>query len=287
MPVGERAPLVLAVSRPGRRGSSLDGGAPGWRREVAPALRAALMMAAGDLAMAQGEFARAAELLEASMALARGSASGRPSPTRSAGAAPRRSMKANLTTAKSSCSRLWRCPRANAPFWHALGLTILAAIARSRGDHARPRRCSRNRTLSAKLNISRGHRTSSLMGEIATDLGRTAPRRWAAWVYGKPGQSANGATSLAPSTSLARAVARAAIRNGEPTFGMADAVLETTDGNLPVTALPSFAPARDAVRGAGRAGVRDGVGGGTRSATHGSAGRGRAQGGLGVPAGKG
>ena len=39
--------------------------------EVAPALRAALLMAAGDLAMAQGEFARAAELLEASIALAR------------------------------------------------------------------------------------------------------------------------------------------------------------------------------------------------------------------------
>ena len=39
--------------------------------EVAPALRAALLMGAGDLAMTQGEFARAAELLEASIALAR------------------------------------------------------------------------------------------------------------------------------------------------------------------------------------------------------------------------
>jgi hypothetical protein len=39
--------------------------------KVEPALRAALLMGAGDLAMTQGEFARAAELLDASIVLAR------------------------------------------------------------------------------------------------------------------------------------------------------------------------------------------------------------------------
>ena len=136
MPVGERAPLVLAISRPGRRGSSLDGGAPGWR-EVAPALRAALMMAAGDLAMARascaggraarGEHGLARELGEwSTLAHALG--------WRGATAV----YEGQFDHGEEFVLQAVGVARAaNAPFWHALGLTILAAIARGRGDHAR------------------------------------------------------------------------------------------------------------------------------------------------------
>ena len=79
--------------------------------EVAPALRAALLMGAGDLAMTQGEFARAAELLEASIALARELGElADPRPRARSCAAPRRSMKASSTSARSSWSRRWTLP---------------------------------------------------------------------------------------------------------------------------------------------------------------------------------
>ena len=163
-----------------------------------------------------------------------------------------------------------------------MGLTILAAIARGRGDHARAAAL-----LAESDSVCQAEQIAwptalnlSLMGEIATDLGeldraealgREGLRQ--AWAIGERRYFAG---ALA---ALARAVAaRGDPEWGARLYGMADAVLEATDGNLPVTALPSFAPARDAVRGgAGRGGVRGGVGRGTRSATHGSVGRGRAR----------
>jgi DNA-binding CsgD family transcriptional regulator len=90
------------------------------------------------------------------------------------------------------------------------------------------------------------------MAEIATDLGeldraealgRAGLRQ--AWIIGERRYFAGALTSLA----------RAVAARGDPEwgahlYGMVDAVLEATDGNLPVTALPSFDSARDAVRAA-------------------------------------
>jgi predicted ATPase/DNA-binding CsgD family transcriptional regulator len=223
--------------------------------EVAPALRAALMMAAGDLAMAQGEFARAAELLEASMALARElgewSTLAHALGWRGATAV----YEGQFDHGEEFVLQAVGVARgANAPFWHALGLTILAAIARSRGDHARAAAL-----LAESDSVCQAEHIAwptalnlSLMGELATDLGeldraealgRVGLRQ--AWAIGERRYFAGALTSLA----------RAVAARGDPEwgahlYGMADAVLETTDGNLPVTALPSFAPARDAVRAA-------------------------------------
>ena len=88
-------------------------------------------------------------------------------------------------------------------------------------------------------------------------------------------------------------LARAVAARGDPEwgarlYGAVDAVLEATGANLPMTALPSFEPARAAVRAAlGEAAIRGGAGRRPRAAAPGGLGRGRARGGLGVPAGRG
>ncbi len=223
--------------------------------EVAPALRAALLMGAGDLAMTQGEFARAAELLEASIALARELGDW---PTlahalffRGATAV----YEGQFDLGEEFVDQAVDVARAmGAPFWHALGLTILAAIARGRGEHARAA------ALLAESNaVCQAERIAwptalnlSLMGEIATDLGeldraealgREGLRR--AWAIGERRYFAG---ALA---GLARAVAaRGDPEWGARLYGAVDAVLEATGANLPVTALPSFEPARAAVRAA-------------------------------------
>ena len=102
---------------------------------TAPALRAALLMGAGDLAMAQGEFVRAAELLEAGMALARelGERSILADALGWRGATA--VYEGQLDLAEEFEKQAVAVARATgAPPWHALGLTILAAIARARDD---------------------------------------------------------------------------------------------------------------------------------------------------------
>jgi non-specific serine/threonine protein kinase len=220
--------------------------------EVAPALRAALMMAAGDLAMAQGEFVRAAELLEASIALARELGEW---PTLAhalgwRGATAVYEGQFDLGE-KFVLEAVGVARAADAPFWHPLGLTILAAIARSRGEHTRAAALleESNAVCQAEQIAWPTALNPSLMGEIATDLGeldraetlgRAGLRQ--AWAIGERRYFAG---ALA---ALARAVAaRGDLEWGARLYGTVDAVLEATDGNLPMTALPSFEPARAAV----------------------------------------
>jgi non-specific serine/threonine protein kinase len=221
--------------------------------EVTPALRSALMMAAGDLAMAQGEFVRAAELLEASIALARELGEW---PTlahalgwRSATAA----YEGQFDLGEEFVLQAVGVARtADVPFWRALGLTILAAIARGRGEHSRAAAllAESNALCQAEQIAWPTALNSSLMAEIATDLGelhraeelgRAGLRQ--AWVIGERRYFAGALTSLA----------RAVAARGDPEwgahlYGMVDTVLEATGGNLPITALPSFEPTRDALR---------------------------------------
>jgi non-specific serine/threonine protein kinase len=223
--------------------------------EVEPTLRAALMMAAGDLAMAQGEFARAAELLEASITLARELGEW-PTLAHALGWRGATAVyEAQFDLGEEFVGQAVDIARvADAPFWHALGLTILAAIARGRGEHTRAAAllAESDSVCQAEQIAWPTALNSSLMAEIATDLGeldraealgRAGLRQ--AWIIGER-RYFGGAL-----TSLARAVAaRGDPEWGARLYGMVDAVLEGTGGNLPVTALPSFEPARDAVRAA-------------------------------------
>jgi predicted ATPase/transcriptional regulator with XRE-family HTH domain len=223
--------------------------------EVAPALRAALLMGAGHLAMTQGEFARAAELHEASIALAR-------------------ELGDQPTLAHAL---LWRGATAvyegqfdlgqeimdqvinvaslmGAPFWHAWALTILATIARGRGEHAHA-----SALLAESNAICQAERIAwptalnfSLMSEIATDLGELdraeALGREGVRLAWEVGERRYFAGALA---GLARAVAaRGDSEWGARLYGAVDAVLEATGANFPVMALLSFEPARAAVHAA-------------------------------------
>ncbi len=108
--------------------------------EIAPpALRAVFLMRAGDLAMIQGDFARAVELQEASLALAHelgdrqilAEALGWRSIT--ATNMGRFDLAEQLLERAVSLAR-----EAGAPFWHAYGLAVLGVhAARVRGDYAR------------------------------------------------------------------------------------------------------------------------------------------------------
>jgi DNA-binding CsgD family transcriptional regulator len=223
--------------------------------KVEPALRAALLMGAGDLAMTQGEFAQAAELLDASMSLAR-ELEDWPSLAhallwRGATAV----YDGQLDAGEEFVAEAVAVARAAAaPFWHALGLTILAAIARRRGEHTRAAAlltesdavCQAERVAwPTALNLS-------LMGEIATDLreldraealGREGLRR--AWAIGERRYFAGALAGLARTVSV-----RGNPEWGARLYGAVDAVLDATGANLPLTALPSFEPARAAVRAA-------------------------------------
>ncbi|MDF3053873.1 MAG: LuxR family transcriptional regulator, partial [Geminicoccaceae bacterium] len=194
--------------------------------EVVPALRAALLMGAGDLAMTRGEFARAAELLDASIVLARELSDW---PTlahalffRGATAA----YEGQFDLGEEFVDQAVGVAGAmGAPFWHAWGLSVLAAIARGRGDHARATALlAESNTLCEAERIAWPTALNfSLMSQIATDLGE-----------------------------FERAEARAVAARGDPEwaarlYGAVDAVLEIT-GALPVMALPSFEPVRAAVR---------------------------------------
>jgi predicted ATPase/DNA-binding CsgD family transcriptional regulator len=223
--------------------------------EVAPTLRAALMMAAGDLAMAQGEFARAAELLEASMTLSRELGEWRVLAHALGWRGATAVYEGQFDLGEEFELQAVDVARAaEVPFWHALGLTILAAIARGRGEHTRAAAllAESDAICQAEHVAWPTALNSSLMAEIATDLGdidraeelgRAGLRQ--AWAIGERRYFAGALTSLA----------RAVAARGDPAwgahlYGMVDVVLEATDGNLPITALPSFGPARDAVRAA-------------------------------------
>jgi non-specific serine/threonine protein kinase len=221
--------------------------------EVVPALRAALLMGAGDLAMTRGEFARAAELLDASIVLARELSDW---PTlahalffRGATAA----YEGQFDLGEEFVDQAVGVAGAmGAPFWHAWGLSVLAAIARGRGDHARATAllAESNALCEAERIAWPTALNFSLMSQIATDLGeferaealgREALRR--AWAIGERRYFAGALAGLA----------RAVAARGDPEwaarlYGAVDAVLEITGANLPVMALPSFEPARAAVR---------------------------------------
>jgi non-specific serine/threonine protein kinase len=223
--------------------------------EVAPALRGSLLMGAGDLAMTQGEFPRAAELLEASIALAREVGDW---PTlahalffRGATAV----YEGQLDLGEEFVNQAIGVAGAmGAPFWHAWGLTVLAAIARGRSEHARAAAllAESSAICQAECIAWPTALNFSLMAEIAADLGeldraealgREALRR--AWAIGERRYFAG---ALA---ALARAVAaRGDLEWGARLYGAVDAVLEVTGTNLPAMALPSFEPARAAVHAA-------------------------------------
>jgi predicted ATPase/DNA-binding CsgD family transcriptional regulator len=103
--------------------------------EAPPALRAALLARAGDLAMIQGEFARAVGLQEASVALARELGDGRVLADAlgwrgvTAINEGRHDLGEQLVEQAGSLAR-----EADVPFWHAFGLAVLAAIAAHRRD---------------------------------------------------------------------------------------------------------------------------------------------------------
>jgi non-specific serine/threonine protein kinase len=138
------------------------------------------------------------------------------------------------------------------PFWRALGLTILAAIARGRGELTRAEALLADSTAICQaeqiawptaLNLS-------VMCEIATDLddvdraealGRAALRQ--AWAVGERRYFAGALTALA------RAVAaRGNLEWAARLYGTVDMVLEATGANLPITAVMGFESARAAVR---------------------------------------
>ncbi len=106
--------------------------------DVSPALRAALMTRAGDLAMVQGEFTRAWELLDASIALSR-ELGDRQLLTfalgfRGAAAYP----AGDDDLAKQLLEEAASLARADAvPLWNALALVPLAGATIQLGDHAR------------------------------------------------------------------------------------------------------------------------------------------------------
>jgi predicted ATPase/DNA-binding CsgD family transcriptional regulator len=220
---------------------------------VDPALRAGLLLGAGDLAMTQGDFARAAELLEASAAAARDAGD----PQTLAHALGFRGATAvyvgDLDRGEEYENQAVHVARAaGAPFWHALGLTILAAIFRGRGEHARAvALLDESDTVCRTQHVAwTTALNSSLRGEIATDLlaldraealGREGLR--IAWTIGERRYFAGALAGLARTVA-----ARGDLEWSARLYGAVDALLETTGANLPMTALPSFAPAREALR---------------------------------------
>jgi predicted ATPase/DNA-binding CsgD family transcriptional regulator len=221
--------------------------------EVAPALRAALLMGAGDLAMAQGEFIRAAELLEESITLARELGEW---PTLALALGWRGATavyEGQLDAGEAFVAEAVAVARAAAaPFWHALGLTILAAIARGRGEHAHAAAllAESNSVCEAEHVAWPTALNLSLMGEIATDLGeldraetlgRAGLRQ--AWAIGERRYFAGALAGLARTVT-----ARGDPEWGARLYGAVDAVLDATGANLPLTALPSFEAARAAVQ---------------------------------------
>jgi non-specific serine/threonine protein kinase len=221
--------------------------------EAAPAPRAALLMGAGDLAMTQGQFARAAELLEASITLAREHGEG-PTLAHALGWRGATAVyEGQLDLGEAFVVQAVDVARAGAdPFWCALGPSILAAIARGRGEHDRALALLAESTAvcdaehvgwPTALNLS-------LMGEIAADqgeldraetLGREGLRR--AWDIGERRYFAGALAGLARTVA-----ARGDPERGARLYGAVDAVLEATGANLPLTALLSFESARAAVR---------------------------------------
>ena len=203
--------------------------------------------------MAQGEFARAAELLEAGMALARelGERSILADALGWRGATAL--YQGQLGLAEGFETQAVALARATgAPPWHALGLTILAAIARARDD------LPRAAALLAELNaVCQADRIAwptalnlSQLGEIATDRGEldraealSREGLRLAWAIGERRYLAG---ALA---GLARAVAaRGDAARGARLYGAVDAVLEATGANLPMTALLDYERARAVVR---------------------------------------
>jgi DNA-binding CsgD family transcriptional regulator len=223
--------------------------------EMAPTLRAGLLLGAGDLAMTQGQFARAAELLEASIALAR-DAGHQPTLAHALGFRGATAVyEGQFDLGEAFESQAVDVARAAAlPLWHALGLTILAAIARSRGEHGQAEAllARSNAVCDAEHVAWPRALNSSLRGEIATDLGELDSGEalgregvHLAWAIGERRYFAGALAGLARTL-----VARGDPEEGARLYGAVDAVLDATGANLPMTATPSFAPTREAVRAA-------------------------------------
>jgi len=221
--------------------------------EVAPGLRAGLLLGEADLAMTQGEFGRAAERFEASITLSRESGEwltlAHALGLRGATAV----YEGQLDLAEEfEVQAVEVGGNANIPFWQALGLTILAAIARSQGEHthAEALLADSNAICQAEQIAWPTALNLSVMCEIATDLddldraealGRAALRQ--AWAVGERRYFAGALTALA------RAVAaRGNLEWAARLYGTVDAVLEATGANLPITAVIGFEAARTAVR---------------------------------------
>jgi predicted ATPase/DNA-binding CsgD family transcriptional regulator len=221
--------------------------------EVSPTLRASLLFAAADLAMTQGEFAWAAELFEASIVLAR-ELGDWPTLAHALGLRGATAVyEGQLDHGEKFVIQAVDVARATgAPFWRAWGPTILASIARARGEHARATALlAESNSLCHAEHIAWPTALNlSVMGEIATDLGELdraeALGREGLRVAWEIGERRYFAGALA---GLARTVAaRGDPEWGARLYGAVDAVLEATGANLPMTALPSFEPARAAVR---------------------------------------
>jgi len=223
--------------------------------EMAPNIRAALLLGAGDLAMTQGEFARASELLEASIALAR-DAGDQETLAHALGFRGATAVyEGHLDLAEVFETRAVEVARdAAIPFWHAMGLTILAAVARGRGHHgeAQALLAQSNAVCAAEHVAWPTALNSALMGEIATDLGdldsgETMGREGVhlAWAIGERRYFAGALSGLARTLA-----ARGDPEEGARLHGAVDAVLDATGANLPMTAILSFATARQAVRAA-------------------------------------
>jgi predicted ATPase/DNA-binding CsgD family transcriptional regulator len=221
--------------------------------EVAPTLRASLLFAAADLAMTQGEFAWAAELFEASIVLAR-ELGDWPTLAHALGLRGATAVyEGQLDLGEEFVVQAVDVARAiGVPFWRAWGPTILASIARARGEHARATALlAESNSLCHAEHIAWPTALNlSVMGEIATDLGELdraeALGREGLRVAWEIGERRYFAGALA---GLARTVAaRGDPERGARLYGAVDAVLEATGANLPMTALPSFEPARAAVR---------------------------------------
>jgi tetratricopeptide (TPR) repeat protein len=186
--------------------------------EVSPVLQATLLMGAADLAMTQGEFARAAELFEASIALARELGERRTLAYALGNRGATAVYEGQFDLGEEFVVQAVDVARAaGAPLWHAWGLTVLAAIARARGEHDRA-----DALLAESSAVCQAEQIAwptalnlSLMSEIATDLGEL-DRAEAVRPCGKPGSSGNGATSPVPLPHSREPSPRAATWSGEP-----------------------------------------------------------------------
>jgi non-specific serine/threonine protein kinase len=220
--------------------------------EVAPALRASLLMGAADLAMTQGERTRAADLFEASIALAGELGESQTLANALGFRGATAVYDGQLDLAEEFEVQAVRVALdATIPFWQALGLTILAAIARGRGERTRA-----EASLADSNSICQAEHIAwptalnlSVMCEIATDrdeleraeaLSRAALRQ--AWAVGERRYFAGALTALARAVA-ARGNSEWAAR----LYGTVDAVLEATGANLPITALLGFESAQAAV----------------------------------------